>query len=70
MKLKDVCRTRWIDRIDAMDSFEQLFVPIFFALTGMSLNLEKQCNPATASKAASLLALISSFQFIVSVGIT
>ena len=53
-----------------MDSFEELFVPIFFTLAEMSLNLEKQCNPATASKSFSFLALISPFQFIVSIVIT
>ena len=70
MKLKDVCRTRWIERINGMDTFEELFVPLFFTLTEMSLNLEKQCNPDTSSKATSFLALISTFQFIVSLVIT
>ena len=45
--------------------FEELFVPIFFTLTEMASNLEKQCNPKTSSDASSLLTLISSFKFIV-----
>ena len=64
-KLKDVCRTRWIERVTGMDTFEELFVPLFHTLTEMSLNLQKQCNPATATKASSFLTLISNFTLIV-----
>ena len=70
MKLKDVCRTRWIERVNGMDIFQELFVPIFFTLSEMSLNAERVCNPATSSKATSFLALISSFQFIVALVIS
>lgn len=70
MKLKDVCKTRWIERVDGMDVFQELFVPIFFTLSEMSLNAERVCNPATSSKATSFLALISSFQFIVALVIS
>ena len=69
-RLKDVCRTRWVDRIDGMDVFQELFIPIYFTLKEMSLNEEGQCNPSTSSQATSFLALISSFQFIVSLVIT
>ena len=69
-KLKDVCRTRWVERVDGMDLFQELFVPIFFTLGEMSLNAERVCNPATSSKATSFLALISSFQFIVALVIS
>ena len=70
MKLKDVCRTRWIERVNGMDIFQELFVPIFFTLSEMGLNAERVCNPATSSKATSFLALISSFQFIVALVIS
>ena len=30
MKLRDVCRTRWIERVKGMDIFQELFVAIFF----------------------------------------
>ena len=69
-KLKDVCRTRWVERVDGMDVFEELFVPIFFTLKEMSLNLERKYNPNTSSQATSFSALISSFQFIVALVIT
>ena len=60
--LKDVCRTRWTERINGMDIFQELFIPILFTLSEMSLNVECQCNPG--SKATSFLALISSFQLL------
>ena len=50
-KLKDVCRTRWVERVDGMNVFEDLFIPIFFTLKEMSLNEERQCNPSTSSQA-------------------
>ena len=68
--MKDVCRTRWVERVDGTNVFEDLFIPIFFTLKEMSLNEERQCNPSTSSQATSFLALISSFQFIVSLVIT
>ena len=30
-KLKDVCRTRWFERIKSMDIFEELFVPVYYS---------------------------------------
>ena len=39
-------------------------------MSEMSLNLEKQVNPSSSSSASSLLALISSFQFVVTLVIT
>ena len=65
-KLKDVCRTRWVARVDGMNVFEDLYVSMFYAFQEMSENAEKQCNPATSSKATTILATISSFTFIVS----
>lgn len=69
-KLVNVCRTRWVARISGMDTFEELFVPIFYTLDEMSSNLEKKCNPKTSSDASSLLTLISSFKFIATLVIT
>ena len=69
-KLKDVCRTRWVERIVGLDLFEELFVAIFFTLDERASNLENQCNPSTSSKALSFLTLLSSFKFIVALVIT
>ena len=69
-KLIDVCQTRWVKRIDGLDVFQDLFVAIVSTLKEMSLNEEGKCNPSTSSQATSFLAMISSFQFIVSLIIT
>ena len=37
-KLKDVCRTRWVERIEGMDVFEELFVPVYYSLLVMKEN--------------------------------
>ncbi|XP_057290939.1 52 kDa repressor of the inhibitor of the protein kinase-like [Hydractinia symbiolongicarpus] len=34
-KLKDVCRTRWIERIDGMEVFQELYVAIYVTLDDM-----------------------------------
>ena len=69
-KLKEVSRTRWVDRIQGSDTFEEIFVPIIFTLEEMSINLDGKCNRDTSSKAASLLKLVTSFDFIVALVIT
>ena len=37
-KLKDVCRTRWVEQIEGMDVFEDLFVPFYRSLLTMKEN--------------------------------
>ena len=69
-KLINVCKTRWVERIDGLDVFQELLIPIFFTLEEMSLNEEGKCNVSTSSQATSFLAIISSFNFIVSLVIT
>ena len=34
-KLLDVCRTRWLDRIDVVDLFEELFIAIIMTFEEM-----------------------------------
>ena len=53
-----------------MDTFEELFVAIFYTLDEMSLNIDNICNRDTSAKATSFLKLISSFSFIVSLVVT
>ena len=43
-KLKDVCRTCWIERVNGMDTFEELFIPIICCLEKMKFNRDKTCN--------------------------
>ena len=63
-KLKDVCRTRWVERITGLDDFEELFIPIVFCLEQMSLNVGRICNQDTSTKALSYYKLLTSFDFI------
>ena len=39
-KLLDVCRTRWLECIDGVDLFEDLFLAILMTLEEIFLNLE------------------------------
>ena len=70
IKLRDICRTRWIERVNGMDIFQELFVPIFLTLDEMSANVGKVFNADTSTKATSLSVLVSCFQFIVSLVIS
>ena len=63
-KLKDVCRTRWAERIRGLDDFEELFIPIVFCLEQMSLNVGRICNQNTSTKALSYYKLLTSFDVI------
>ena len=63
-KIKDVCRTRWIERVNGMDIFEQLFIPIAHCLENVKFNKDNKCNKDTSVKASSFFALVSTFQFV------
>ena len=69
-KLIDVCRTRWVERVYGLDIFEEIYVSIVFAFEEMSLNVDRKSNRDTSSKASSLLKLITSFEFIVTLVLT
>ena len=64
-KLLDVCRTRWLERIDGVDLFEDLFLAILMTLEEIFFNLEGKYNEVISVKANSLLELIFNFDFIV-----
>ena len=63
-KLKDICRTRWAERITGLDDFEELFIPIVFCLEQMILNVGRICNQDTSTKALSYYKLLTFFDFI------
>ncbi|XP_065671863.1 52 kDa repressor of the inhibitor of the protein kinase-like [Hydra vulgaris] len=69
-KLKDVCRTRWIDKVHGMDTFQELFIPVVSCLEEMSFNINKTFNHTTSTSASSLLKLITGFDLIVALCIT
>ncbi|XP_065651011.1 52 kDa repressor of the inhibitor of the protein kinase-like [Hydra vulgaris] len=64
-KLKDVCRTRWIDKVHGMDTFQELFIPVVSAST-----TSKTFNHTVSTSASSLPKLITGFDFIVALCIT
>ena len=53
-KPKDICRTRWVQRIEGMDVFQELFVPVYhFLLTVKENNDIFHYNNETSAKAES-----------------
>ena len=70
-KLLDVCRTSWLERIDRMSIFEELFVSICHSLREMKENkCEPRFNTETSAKMDSLFKLVSDFGFITALVIT
>ncbi|XP_065658916.1 52 kDa repressor of the inhibitor of the protein kinase-like [Hydra vulgaris] len=69
-KLKDVCGTRWVEKVNCLDTFQELFIPLVSCLEEMSLNVNKSFNHSTSSSAFSLLRLLTGFDFIVALCIT
>ncbi|XP_046862770.1 52 kDa repressor of the inhibitor of the protein kinase-like [Xenia sp. Carnegie-2017] len=69
-RLKSACKTRWVERITSLGTFEELYVAIVFSLKEMSFNVEGKCNRETSSKASPLLHLLTSFDFIAALVIT
>lgn len=69
--LIDVCRTRWIARIDGLDRIVELLVPVLSTLEDVQLNMDKNgvvragtWNPKSREDARSLLSAVN-FGFIV-----
>ena len=61
-KLKNVCRTRWVEQNTGLDDFEDLYVSIIvFCLESMSVNEGRVCNRETLTKASTFYKLIPFF---------
>ena len=70
-KPKDVCRTRWVERIEGMDLFEEFLVPVYYSLLVMKENNDTvHYNNETSAKAESLFKLVDDFEFIVTLVVT
>ena len=63
--LIDVCRTRWVARLDGLDVFAEVFVPLTQCLEAMKLNQDGVWNTETVRDASGLFHSVTSFQFIV-----
>ena len=59
-KLKNVCRTRWVEQITGLDHFRDLYISIVFCSESMSVNEGRVCNRETSTKASSFYKLIAS----------
>ena len=69
-KLKDVCRTRWVERITGLDLFQELYIAIYVTLEEMKLNLERWFNYDTSRQAVGFFHQIANFEFLVTLVIT
>ncbi|XP_046863470.1 52 kDa repressor of the inhibitor of the protein kinase-like [Xenia sp. Carnegie-2017] len=69
-RLTDICKTRWVERIEGLDTFQELFVPVYTTLNDMSENLDGEFKPSLQSDASSLFQLIDRFDFVVALVIT
>ena len=68
-RLTDVCRTRWVECIEGLDTFQELFVPLYETLNNMSRN-RGEFSPTVSSDASSHLTRIFKFEFVVALVIT
>ena len=68
-RLKDVCRTRWVERILGLDVFEDLLIPIKVTLEEMKLDIHSSFNKETSARASQLFSSLD-FDFIVNLVIT
>ena len=59
-KLKDVCRTIWVERIEGMNVFEDLFVPVYHSVLTITVkeNNIVHYNNETSAKAEPLFKVI------------
>ena len=69
-KLKDLCRTRWVERIDALDRFQTLHASIVACMESISIEGSSKWTPDTIPDASTLLLAISTTDFLSALVIT
>ncbi len=69
-KLKDLCRTRWIERIDALDHFKHLHSSIVACFQSISAEGSSKWSPDSLTDASTLLLAISATEFISALVVT
>ena len=69
-KLKELCRTRWVERHEAFEVFSDLFLPVFCCFEAIVYSSSSNWNRETRSDAQSLLLAMSQFSFIVALVLT
>ena len=69
-KLKEMWRTRWVERHEAFELFSDLFMPIISCLEAISQSTSLEWNRDSRSDAQFFLLALSQFPFIVGLYIT
>ena len=64
--LLDVCKTRWISRIDGLDRFEEMYEVVMLTLQAVRDNVGGHWNDDSRNLAASLFSSCSEFSFVIS----
>ena len=70
LKLKDLCRTRWIERIDALDCIKKLYSSIVACFENISAEGSRMWSPDSVIFASNLLLVITRTEFIIALVIT
>ena len=69
-KLKDLCRTRWIERIDALDRIKNLYSSIVACFESISAEGSRMWSADSLTDASTLLLAITTTEFICALVIT
>lgn len=69
-KLKDLCCTRWIERIDTLDRFQMLHSSVVTCMETISAEGTRKWSPDSVTDASTLLLAITTTDFISSLVIT
>ena len=69
-KVKEMCRTRWIERHEAFESFLDLFMPVVCCLEEIANSSPVKWNAETRSNAQSLFLTVFRFSFVVALVFT
>ena len=64
-KIKEMCRTRWIERHEAFESFVDLFMPIVCCLEEIANSSPAEWNAETRSDVQSLFFTVFRFSFVI-----
>ena len=68
-KLKDVCRTRWLERLDGFDRIWELYEPILVTLDHIGSNIDGTYQRSASVDANGVFSYMSSFEFLITLHI-
>ena len=70
LKLKDLCRTKWIEQIEALDRIKKLYSSIVACFENISAEDSHMWSPDSVTDASTLLLVIKRTEFISALVIT